>query len=177
MIEEKITDFKIKEKEKLSLDYEVERLNKEIESSEIRALYSGRVVSEKLNELVGLPVNFGQEVIKVARRDKVFVQFEVPEEEVIHVRPNLKAKFKVFGYPTTSFSENIRLTAVAGEGRALTESDPAKIFLARAEVGNDERALLRPGMTGRGKIFSENQPLGYALFNKPLRFLFTKILF
>jgi hypothetical protein len=175
--EDKISEYSIKEAEKRSLDYEIERLNAQIARAEIKSDVHGTVVSEKLRDLIGQPVQFGQEIIKIARADRFFVEFQVPEDEVIFVRPGLGFKFKVFGHPDVSFKEGLKLLSVAGEGRPLTETETDKYFIARAEVLNSAEAILKPGMTGRAKIEADWRPLGYVLFYKPYRYLMTKILF
>lgn len=178
--ENKIAEYKIKEAEKLSLDLEIEMLHKQLENSELKSEILGTVVSEKLEELAGKPVTFGQELVKVARMDRVFVQFEVPEDQVPYVQADQGVKFKVFSHPNTSFSSGLKLLSVAGEGKKLNEADPEKVFIARSEVPNDltrDDGILRPGMTGRGKIYARWQPLGYFLFHKPLKFLGMNVLF
>ena len=108
----------------------------------------------------------------VSRSDKIFVQFEVPESEAPLVKRNQEASFKVYGHPNKKFDENIRIRTVAGEGRQLNEADKDKYFIATAEVpASSGKELLRAGMTGRGRISTDYQPLGWWLFSKPLSFL------
>lgn len=177
MMDDKMADFKMKEKEIQSLDLEVSRLSQQILMAEVKAQFVGTVVSENLQDLLGKPLDFGQEIIKVARQDKVYVQFEVPEYEITHVAPEQKVKFKVFGYPNKVFDQDITLQSVAGEGKALSDKDTAKFFIARAEVENKSEVVLRPGMTGRGKITGPDESLGYVLFSHPIRFMMNKMIF
>ena len=175
MLDNKASDFSIKNNEKVSLEYEIERFTKQIANADVKADHPGVVVSEKINDLLGKPVNYGIELIKVARSDRLFVEFQVPEEDIIHVTPNLDVKFKVFGLPNMSFSDGITLESVAGEARKVSEQDQAKYFIARAQIGNANETPLRPGMTGRGRIVGEKESLGYILFSKPLRFIIMKL--
>ncbi len=177
--EGKIGEFKIKESEKKSLNAELEMLDKQLEHSTVKAMQDGIVVSSNLDELVGMPVNFGQELVKIARTDRVFAQFEVPEDDVLFVKPGQGIKFKVFGLPNTSFSNDIKLKTVAGEGKSLTKNDTNKFFIARAEVPNHQNSgsVLRPGMTGRGKIYTPWQPLGYYLFSKPAKYIVMNLFY
>ena len=48
------------------LDYELELLEKKVKSANIRAEEDGIIISENLEEIVGKPVNFGDEVIKAS---------------------------------------------------------------------------------------------------------------
>lgn len=171
----KIAEFKIKENERHSLDFEIEMLTQQILKSEIRSTIDGIVISEKLEELPGKPVNFGQELIKVATKDTVYIQYEISEEDIPFVKPDQEVKFKLFGYPNTSFSKNLKVFSVAGEARKLNEKAPDKVFTAKVLVDLKENSnsllQLRPGMTGRGKIYTDWRPLGLYLLHKPLQIL------
>ena len=179
MLEERnIADYKIKESEYLSLDSEIELLEKKIAMSRVIATEDGVIISEKLEELVGKPVNFGEELVRLADVNNLIVQFEVPENSVQYVRSKQEVKFKVYGQPNSSFSNGIELLSVAGEGRQLIESDPNKYYMAKAIVDNKNiDNKLRPGMTGRGKIYTEWQPIGHLLFGRLYNFMVMEIFF
>lgn len=172
-----IADFKIKENEYISLDYEVKLLNLKIQRSKIVAFEDGVVISENLDEIVGKPVNFGEEIIRVASLENVIARFEVPENSIQFVKPSQDVKFKVYGRPNDSFSEGIVLSSVSGEGRQVIESDPNKYYMAKAQIDLNQNSGLRPGMTGRGKIYSDWIPLGTFLFAKIYNFILMEILF
>ncbi len=177
--EDRIAEFKIKETERISIDHEIELLASEIAHAEVRSTFPGVIVGEKLDELVGKPVSFGQELIKLVHADKTYVQFQIAQDDVQEIAPGQKVKFKVFGHPNLSFSEGITLASVSGEGRSLSEHDPTKYFFAVAEVPiqSETDKVLRPGMTGRGKIYSGSQSLIYLFFGQPLRWIALKIFF
>ncbi len=182
--DDKVADAKIKEQESNSLGLEIHRLEMQITKADVRSQFEGVIVSENLRDLLGKPMSVGQELIRVARLDRMIAEFKVPEEDVTYVRPGQEIKFKVFGYPATTFGEGVRLISVAGEGLPLTEAAPEKFFVARAEVssilqdeGGTGSKTIRPGMTGRGKISADAQPLWYVIMEKPLRFILNKLLF
>ncbi|MEK6706362.1 MAG: GAF domain-containing protein [Bdellovibrionota bacterium] len=178
--EDKISDFKMKEAEKLSLDAELKLLEQQIAAAEVKSGINGVVVSDKLDDLIGKPVTSGEELIKIARTDMVFAQFDVPEGDAPLIETGQAVKFKVFGLPTQSFSENLKLWSVAAEGKGLTKDDPNRFFKARVEVPNTSPGLgpgLRPGMTGRGKIYTTWRSLGWIIFHKPMEFLGYNVLF
>jgi GAF domain-containing protein len=173
-----IADYKIKESEYLSLDSEIELLKLKIERSKIYSNSEGIVISESLEDLIGMPVNFGQEVIKVASNSNLIIQFQIPEEEVFFVKAEQGVKFKVYGHPTKSFSDKIKLESVSGEARQVLESDPNRYYLGNAKVslkGNEETAILRPGMTGRGKVFADSVALGKWLFRPIYNFIVMEL--
>ncbi len=165
--ERKIAEYKIKEKELLSLIHEMTILEKKIDSSIIRAKEEGIVISENLHELMGTPVTYGKEIIKVASKEKMLAQFEVPQENIIHVKSDQSVKFKVFGHPTVSF-EDFKLNSVGGEATQLLETDPTTYYLARAIITtkDGDASILRPGMTGRGKIYTGSRVIGKIILDK-----------
>lgn len=116
--EKNIVDFKIKESEFLSLDYEVENLQNKIDHAQVRAAESGVVLSDDLDALLGRPINFGSELIKISSSDKLIVQFQIPEKDIQYVRPEMEVKFKIYGDPQSSF-DNLKLISVSGEGRQV----------------------------------------------------------
>jgi GAF domain-containing protein len=176
--ENQIADYKIKESELLSLDYEMELLTNKVKNSKIYSNVEGIVISEKLDDLVGMPVNYGQELVKIARHDKLIAQFEVPEADILFVRSNQNVQFKVYGHPTTSFGDE-KLVSVSGEARQVLETDPNKYYMAKAivDVSRANHAVLRPGMTGRGKIYSDWRPLGEKLFSRVYNFIIMEFIF
>jgi GAF domain-containing protein len=175
--EGKIADYKIKEAEYLSLEQEVILLEKKIAKSKIYSPINGVVLSESLNDLVGMPVNFGQELVRLSNQDEMIIQFNVPEEEVNHVRQSQDVVFKVYGQPLKSYSGH-KIRSIAGEGRQVLDSDPSIYYLAKASVaktaGNN---ILKPGMTGRGKIKAGWIYLGSRVFSKLYHFIIMEFLF
>jgi GAF domain-containing protein len=174
----KIADYKIKELEYLSLDSEVELLKLKIKRSKIYSDTDGVITSESLEDLIGMPVNFGQEIIKVASHNNLIIQFQIPENEVSFVRAEQDVKFKVYGHPTKSFSNEIKLSSVSGEARQVLESDPARYYLGNAKVNLENKediGILRPGMTGRGKVFTDSVALGKWLFRPLYNFIVMEI--
>ncbi|MBT3237029.1 MAG: GAF domain-containing protein [Bdellovibrionales bacterium] len=176
--EDRIADYKIKEREKFSIDAEIELLQMKISSSKVVSSSDGVVISNNLDDLIGMPVNFGQELIKVGNTKQLYVQFEVPEDDLSFIHEGQELKFKVFSLPSHSFGEGIKIKSVAGEARPLMEGDKDKYFFAKAMINyQKDSTKLRAGMTGRGKIYSDWQPVGFVLFNRIFRFITMELLF
>ena len=177
--EGEIADYKIKESEYLSLDTEIELLDKKIHSSKIISNTDGVVISENLNDLIGMPVNFGQELIQVASNDSLIVQFKIDESHIDHVKPGMELAFKLYGHPTASFGKNLKIISLSGEAHQVLETDPTKYYLAKSmiKITEDQKNELRPGMTGRGKIHSSWSPIPMVIFKKIVAFLFMEVFF
>ena len=178
-IDQDIAQYKIKEKEKLSLDKEIELVEIKLKNSKVFSSFDGVVISKDLDDLIGKPVKFGDELIQVSSSKDLFVQFEVPEEDILEIKTGQEVKFKLFGMPTTSFSEQMKVESVAGEATQLTEQDPNKYFIAKARIntGLEGHGEIKAGMTGRGKIYADWVSLGYKVFSAPMKFLATEVFF
>ncbi|MBF0315018.1 MAG: GAF domain-containing protein [Oligoflexia bacterium] len=176
--DKKVAEYKIKESEWFSLKYEIEILQQKLQDSKIVAKEDGVVVTDKLDELKGKPVNFGQELIKLSGYNKMYVQFNIPQDEIVLVKTDQEVKFKLFGIPSSTFSDSMKLESVGGMATQILETDPTKYFLARALITNIPHNIkIRPGMTGKGKVSVHWQSLAYILFNKPWRMLLTEVIF
>lgn len=177
--EGKIADYKIKEKELLSLDLELELIDKKLIKHTLVSQNDGVIVSADLESLIGKPVNFGQEILRVADASQIFVQFQVPEEDIAHVKVAQEIKFKVYGHPTHSFGDQVTILSVSGEGTQISDADPTKYYLARARIDKTlgENNILRIGMSGRGKIFTPAQSLGYVVLGRLFKFLAMEVFF
>ncbi len=177
--ERKIADYKIKEREMLSLQTEIQQTKEKIDRANVYAEEAGVVMSGSLDDLIGMPVNFGQELFKIGSKERLYVQYKIPEQDILSIKTEQDIKFKVYSHPTESFSEGMKLESVSGEGVQLTETDEARFYLARALVNakNGNNHLLRSGMTGRGKIYADNKPLYYFLFSKAYAYLVMEVLF
>jgi len=177
----KIADYKIKENELLSYEYEITLLKDKIKDAVVTAKEAGIVISENLDELVGMPVNYGQELVKIASKDNIIAQFEVPQDEILNVQVDHEVKFKVYGHPSMSL-DDINLISVGGEAKQVLESDPTKYYIAKTmidlnSVKKKHEVQLRPGMTGRGKIYSNWKPVGEVLFSGIFNFFAMEVFF
>ncbi|MBF0362179.1 MAG: GAF domain-containing protein [Oligoflexia bacterium] len=183
--EQKISDYKIKEKEFFSLSYEIELLEKKISYSKVYALIDGVVTSDKLNDLNGTPVNYGQELIKIADLKKIYVQFQVPEKDILAIKVNQEIKFKVYGGPLKSFGDGLKIDSLSGEGTQVLEQDKNRYYMARSLINlegaknfdNNDFSALKPGMTGRGKIYTDWQAIAPSLAKFISRYLMMEFIF
>ncbi|MBF0298202.1 MAG: GAF domain-containing protein [Oligoflexia bacterium] len=187
--EQKISDYKIKEKEFFSLNYEIELLERKIKFSKVYAMNDGVITSDKLNDLQGMPVNYGQELIKIADMNKIYVQFQVPEKDILAVRVNQEIKFKVYGGPLSSFGDGLKIESLSGEGTQVLEQDKNRYYMARSLIdlqkmhpntnstANSNFSALKAGMTGRGKIYTDWQAIGPSIAKFAARYLMMEFIF
>lgn len=108
---------------------------------------TGSVLTERMEEQVGVFLDRGDVLCEIARLDPAHVEVEVSEEEIGAVHPGGKARLKVLAYPDRQFPG--RILAIAPEG-VVTPGKPA-IFRVTVECPNADLDLL-PGMSGRVKL-------------------------
>ncbi|HLD99480.1 MAG TPA: GAF domain-containing protein [Bdellovibrionota bacterium] len=178
-IEDRAAEFKIKEKEVQAFDAEIALLNRQLAASEVRSSCDGVVISTELDRFIGMPVSYGQELVKIAKTGETYVQFQIPEADADGIQVGNRARFKLYGIPDTTFSEGVALASVAGEGRQLNEASPERFFTALATVKTMENGsiVLRAGMTGKGKVYAGDRSIFESYIIRPLAAFWLKLFY
>ena len=112
----------------------------------IVAPMDGVIVKGDLSQLLGAPVEKGQELFQIAPLDAYRVMLNVDESEVAALQVGQEGKLALVGSPDDLLAFRIeRITPVA------THSDGRNYFLVEASL-LDAPTMLRPGMEGVGKV-------------------------
>jgi len=134
--------------------------------------------SRQLKELEGQLVSQGSLLAKVYDFKTVTAQIIVSEKDIGDVQVGQTVALRVRAYPDVAFSG--RVTAVATEGTsnagvqpattttAPTSSTGSRTFVVTTRIDNPS-LLLRPGMTGRGKIYCGERPISGLIGRKLAR--------
>jgi len=85
------------------------------------------------------------------------------------LRAGENASVKLEGFPTRTFRGEVVVVSPKGQ----VEGDD-RVFYARVGVANPDGAM-RPGMQGRGKIFTGWSPAGKVIFRRPAMWMWTKL--
>ena len=126
--------------------------------------------SRQLKDLVGQFVSPGTLIAKVYDFSTVTAQLVVSEKEIADVRVGQPVALRVRAYPDVAFHGTV--TAVATEVAPMTSSSqstsgssssstttvstsggPSRAFVVTTQIDNHD-LLLKPGMTGQGKIYA-----------------------
>jgi len=125
--------------------------------------------SRQLKDLVGQFVSPGTLIAKVYDFSTVTAQLVVSEKEIADVRVGQPVALRVRAYPDVAFHGTV--TAVATEVAPTTNSQsttstpsspttttstsggPSRAFVVTTQIDNHD-LLLKPGMTGQGKIYA-----------------------
>ena len=135
----------------------------------LRAPVAGVLITPHIEQRVGQALARGAELAIVADTDSVTAEVAVPESDAALVEPGQPVALKMNPFPTRVFRGS-----VVRVGAELRQEGGESFVIAEAKVDNGGDAL-RAGMLGVGKIAARTRPLGYALFRKPLRYLWLKI--
>lgn len=143
------------------LRLKTELLQSRLENLEVRSPLDGIVISGDLKKTEGAPLSVGQIMFEVSPLDRMIVEVEIPEREILHVRAGMEVVFRVDAYPGRKWSGTIERIFPRAE---LRENE--SVYLAEVNL-NNESGELRPGMKGRARTVGERHALGWNLFHKP----------
>lgn len=143
-------------------------LEQQLELLEIRSPIEGVVATPYLQNRIGEYVEKGNVFCRVVDVRQVRVDLPIPEKEIADVQPNYPIILKVRGYPRRSFEARVKAIApVAVEG------GPVRQIVAQGELENSE-GILRPGMTGVGKILCGKRTIAELLSRRAIRWIRTE---
>jgi len=152
---------RIAELESERIAQEVALLNHHLAHREIRAPIAGTIVQGDLAELMGAPVEIGNNLFEVAGLSDLLVQVEIPEYQYRFARPGQEVRLYLEAFPYDLFSGTIERL----HPRATTRED-RNVFLAELRLPNVD-SKLRPGMKGRAQIAGDAFPLAWKWLHYP----------
>ena len=146
---------------------------RDVETLTLRAKIAGTVLTRDLEKRIGLPLKMNEVLCEIASLDPMRIKVALGEKQVRYVKKGQRVELKTEAYPAKTIHGVIAddpIMFFAGElpkafsaqrlGDVPTYTDAhgreiaiERTFEAVVEVDNRE-GLLRPGMTGRGKIYA-----------------------
>jgi len=147
--------IKMAQAELEELKAEKEALEYQIDASVIKSHISGVVTQAR----------FDSTFLKIENLDTVRVLIKVSEKDMDVARPDLKVKVKVRSYPFESFYGKV--SEVPFKSEILGKKT---VFLVTSKIQND-KDLLRSGMTGHAKIYCGKRSLIYVLTRGIIHYL------
>lgn len=136
-----------------------------MEHLEIRSPLAGVIVTGDLSKAQHAPLEAGQKLFEVAPLHRMSAEIAVPESEVPRVQPGQVVELRIDSSLKTSWRGQIATIRPRAELR-----DGQQVFVAEVILENLGDPL-RPGMSGRARITSDSQPIGWILFHRPLEAL------
>lgn len=160
MAEHDFAASKIAELETQRLQTQKDLLQYRRNHLEIRSPVDGIVVSGDWKQSEGMPMTRGETLFEIAPLGSMRVEFAVPESDYAMVRVGMPVEFYLHAFANQSFSATIDKVHPRAELR-----NDQNVFIAEAVIA-DDRAVLRPGMRGRGKVASDRHPIAWNVFHK-----------
>ena len=162
-----------------AIDARLKDARRDVENLTLRAKIGGTVLTRDLEKKIGLPLKTNEVLCEIASLDPMRIKVALSEKQVRYVKKGQRVEMKTEAYPGKTIRGTIAdepIMFFAGElpkafsahrlGDVPTYIDAhgreiaiERTFEAVVEVDNRE-GLLRPGMTGRGKIYAGKRPWG-----------------
>jgi RND family efflux transporter MFP subunit len=128
----------------------------------------GVIVSDDISQNLGAPVKQGQVLFEIAAAKGYLVQLYVDERDIANIQLNQTGTVKLASLP----NEPLHFSVVTITPISQVK-DGRNYFRVEGRLVN-ESAILRPGMTGTGKITAGYHALGWVWFHDVWHWLMLK---
>ena len=163
--EREYKDFGPAMKERQHQAAQVQQYSEMAEALKLSSPIRGTVVTPRVQDLTGMYLNSGQELLEVADLSVLRARIYVPEHEMYKLRAGAPARLQVAGFLRMWRANAASVGARPAEmpeglsgGNGLNGINPAHFYLVDLEVPNQE-SLLRPGMTGMARVYGGRRSL------------------
>ncbi len=127
------------------------------------------MITPELQNAAGEHLDAGGAFAQVLDLSSAVVDIAVPQRNAALLVPGQTAAIKLDSYPQRSWHG--RVAIVSPQAQSV---DGDRTFAARVPLANDQ-AVLRSGMSGRGKVFIGYRPAGYVLLRVPALWLWQTL--
>ncbi|HSC69567.1 MAG TPA: efflux RND transporter periplasmic adaptor subunit [Cellvibrio sp.] len=144
-------------------------IDQQLGRTQLLAPMDGIVVSDDISQTQGAPLKQGDVLFEIAAAQGFLVQLYVDERDVAAVQSGQQGQVKFSSLPGDTFAvrvKNITPISEVREGRNYFRVDLELI---------EERDVLRPGMTGTGKLVAGRRALGWIWFHDLWHWLRLKL--
>jgi RND family efflux transporter MFP subunit len=148
---------------------EVDRSRQELERTRLRSPIAGVVVTPHVENMVGRRLQYGDTFAEVVDTSRAIVDVAIDDVDVSLLRAGETASVKLNSFPTRVFRGAV--TVVSPRATVQGES---RVFFARVAIPNADGGI-RAGMEGRSKVRAGWYPAGYAIFRRPLLWLYSRV--
>ena len=161
----KYADFGPAMKEREHQAAQLEQYSEMDKELKVTSPIGGTVVTPRVQDLSGLYLNSGQEVLEVADLSVLRARIYVPEYEMYKLRPGAQARLQVAGFlkmwrADTSYigARPVEMPGGLSGNNGLNGLNPLHFYLVDLKVANQDFDL-RPGMTGMARIYCGRRSL------------------
>jgi hypothetical protein len=137
-----------------------------LQQADIKAAFDGIVVEGDLDERLGAPVKQGDALFRLAHIDTLFVESEVPEEDIHEILEKKTGEIAFVSRPNLKFPVNIDQVEPAAVSR-----QSGNVFLVRCEIDGESQDWWRPGMSGLCKLNVGDRRIIWIITHRTVDFL------
>jgi putative peptide zinc metalloprotease protein len=149
---------------------EVTLLEQELGKTEIRAPIDGIVTTPFVERKLSQHLDAGDELCKIVDISRVIVEMQVPEKELLDVRPGNPVRMTARGLPSVDLQGRVDFIAPIAQ-----TVNSQQMVVVRSELQNDG-LLLKPEMTGVARIYCGDQRIINLATRRIIRWLRTDVL-
>jgi putative peptide zinc metalloprotease protein len=150
------------------LTKEVALLEQELGKTEIRAPIDGIVTTPFVERKLNQHLDPGGELCKIVDIASVTVEMQVPEKELVDVRPGNPVWMKARSLPSVDLEGRVDFIAPIAQ-----TSNAQQMVVVRSELQNDG-LLLKPEMTGVAKIYCGDRRIIDLITRRLVRWIRTE---
>ena len=127
------------------------------------ATFAGTITTKKLQEKIDRQVKLGDVVVEVQNIEQVRIELLVNENEIGAIETGQTVAFKASAYPNQEFIGIVQTIAPAAI--ETNQNGGQATYVVCTSIDNQAR-LLKPGMTGKAKIFTGRRYWGSLIGNQ-----------
>ncbi|MEM9386852.1 MAG: efflux RND transporter periplasmic adaptor subunit [Pseudomonadota bacterium] len=141
----------------------------QLERTELRMPFDGRVVTLNLEDKEGRFLDKGEFFATVENAESVRVQFKIPQSDVSEIGVGGSTLVKFYSYPNRTFEGEI-----VDISTAVEEEEAGEVVIVTTVIPNED-GLLKTGMTGFGKVQGEQKTVIEAFSRAIVRFFLVEM--
>lgn len=134
-------------------------IEQQLSRIQLLAPNDGVVVSDDISQSLGAPVKQGDVLFEIAAAQGYLVQLMVDERDIASLKVGQKGHVKLTSLPHDVFEFNVKTIT------PLSEILNGRNYFKVDATLEGETTVLRPGMTGTGKITAGKRSLGWIWFH------------
>jgi len=135
-----------------------------LERTKIKAGVAGVATFSDPNDLVGMPLNIGEKIMVIANPEQSEFRIELPVSDSIVLKSGTRVKVFLDSDPLHPVNAHL----IRADYRAKRTDTDTLAFRLVAQSNDGKQKGVRLGVRGTAQVYSDNVPLAYYLFRRPL---------
>lgn len=140
-------------------------VEQQLQRTQLLAPIDGIIVSDDVSQNQGAPVKQGDVLFELAAANDFVVQLFVDERDIAALVPDQQGQVKFTSVPDNTFWVQVKSITPISEVREGRNYFRVELTLLDEAATEPMMDLLRPGMTGTGKVSVGHRPLGWIWFH------------